>query len=84
MEMMHLLPAATFRLLEHLLILMIKSEKALGIEVHCIQWIITLMLTTRVGPDHSMHVSFLILHRLVCYIHIQIDVLHTPDIEYSK
>lgn len=33
MEMMHMLPAATFRLLEPLLILMVKAEKALAIEV---------------------------------------------------
>ena len=33
MEMMYMLPAATFRLLEPLLILMVKAEKALGVEV---------------------------------------------------
>ena len=33
MEMMYMLPAATFRLLEPLLMLMVKAEKALGIEV---------------------------------------------------
>ena len=33
MEMMYMLPAATFRLLEPLLIVMVKAEKALGLEV---------------------------------------------------
>ena len=34
MEMMYMLPAATFRLLEPLLIQMVKAEKALNVEVH--------------------------------------------------
>ena len=33
MEMVYMLPASTFRLLEPLVVLMVKAEKALGIEV---------------------------------------------------
>ena len=38
MNMLHMLPASTFRLFEPLLALCMKGEKALGIEVGVVYW----------------------------------------------
>ena len=66
MNMFHLLPASTFRLFEPLLILALKGEKALGIEVcvcvyvcMCVRACVLITCTLLTGTCMCIHVHML-------------------------